>query len=356
MQKVVYVLGAGFSAPLNIPVMGNFIQKSKDMIDAEPENYSHFLEIIDEVDKLSKAKNYYHTDLFNIEEVLSILEMAKIIENQSSLFANMLGDPTLQLLKYLEDVIKYYTPTFLPYKGGLPSNYHELMFGKSNSYKYYCYFMAALFQLKFNRHVDGKRDGEFTYIQNREYEYSIVSLNYDCVLEIIATHFDKHSDEEISFLRNDSPNSMYNSLKPQLIKIHGSVDTEILVPPTWNKQLEERIRRIWSDAYQLLSNANEIRIIGYSLPESDAYVKYLLKAASIETRNLKTIDVICMENGDTVQARYERFIEPEKSNYKNINMTMYLNKVYDLIIQKNRGDIMEFNVLEEAHSQFFRFG
>ena len=29
MEKVVYLLGAGFSAPLGIPVMGNFLTRSK---------------------------------------------------------------------------------------------------------------------------------------------------------------------------------------------------------------------------------------------------------------------------------------------------------------------------------------
>jgi len=31
MDKVVYFLGAGFSAPLGLPVTSNFIVKSKDM-------------------------------------------------------------------------------------------------------------------------------------------------------------------------------------------------------------------------------------------------------------------------------------------------------------------------------------
>ncbi|WP_175406349.1 hypothetical protein [Bacillus sp. FJAT-27264] len=32
MEKVVYILGAGFSAPLGIPVMSNFIMKAKTYI------------------------------------------------------------------------------------------------------------------------------------------------------------------------------------------------------------------------------------------------------------------------------------------------------------------------------------
>ena len=49
IDKVVYVLGAGFSAPLGIPVMSNFLVKSKDMYFASPERFSHFQKVFDRI-------------------------------------------------------------------------------------------------------------------------------------------------------------------------------------------------------------------------------------------------------------------------------------------------------------------
>ena len=75
MENVVYLLGAGFSAPLGLPVMSNFLEKAKDIYFADSNNYRHFSKIFEFIDKMSYAKNYYACDLTNIEEILSILEM-----------------------------------------------------------------------------------------------------------------------------------------------------------------------------------------------------------------------------------------------------------------------------------------
>jgi len=45
MENVFYILGAGFSAPLSLPVMSNFLMKSKDMYFSDPERLQHFQEI-----------------------------------------------------------------------------------------------------------------------------------------------------------------------------------------------------------------------------------------------------------------------------------------------------------------------
>ena len=44
-DKIVYLLGAGFSAPLGLPLVSNFISKSKDLYFEQPGKYSHFLEV-----------------------------------------------------------------------------------------------------------------------------------------------------------------------------------------------------------------------------------------------------------------------------------------------------------------------
>lgn len=41
-DKVVYLFGAGFSAPLGLPVMSNFLMKSKDLYVSDPERYRTF--------------------------------------------------------------------------------------------------------------------------------------------------------------------------------------------------------------------------------------------------------------------------------------------------------------------------
>jgi hypothetical protein len=105
INHVTYLLGAGFSAPLGLPVMNNFLIKSKDIYASESEKYPHFKEVFDQITAMNVAKSYYSADLFNIEEILSMLEIQEFIER---------GRLRESFIQYIRDVIKYYTPLPIP--------------------------------------------------------------------------------------------------------------------------------------------------------------------------------------------------------------------------------------------------
>ena len=101
----------------------------------------------------------------------------------------------------------------------------------------------------------------------------------------------------------------------KLAKIHGSVNfidgkSYLIVPPTWNKTSEIKIRPIWKMANELLSNSENLVFIGYSLPITDLYVKYLLINGIQNCKNLKKIIVISPDLDGSVKKRYEDFFEP----------------------------------------------
>ena len=110
---------------------------------------------------------------------------------------------------------------------------------------------------------------EFVANQNANYTYSIITLNYDRLIESIFSYIDGHESleegSENLFLRDN------NGLK--LYKFHGSIDREI-IPPTWNKILNDHVRQAWQGAYQVLKKAKHIRILGYSMPNTDSYIKF----------------------------------------------------------------------------------
>src|SRR3982751_5823621 len=100
MSHIVYVLGAGFSAPLGLPVMRDFLLKSKDMFAADPKGYASFRNIFALISQMGSIQSYYQADLFNIEEILSILEMDQQVS----------GKRSKRFVKYVADVVRYYTP------------------------------------------------------------------------------------------------------------------------------------------------------------------------------------------------------------------------------------------------------
>jgi hypothetical protein len=138
----------------------------------------------------------------------------------------------------------------------------------------------------------------------RARKYSVVTLNYDLVLESNLENFCQETSDNVH------PKRGFNVERGvTLAKLHGSVDGNIIVAPTWNKSLTPEIFAAWEAAYRALSEANQIRIIGYSLPVADGYVRYLLKAAVVKAKHLKNIDIVLLDDlGGEVVERYKNFI------------------------------------------------
>ena len=82
-----------------------------------------------------------------------------------------------------------------------------------------------------------------------------------------------------------------------------------IVPPTWNKTgYGNRLTPVWTAAYQEIKEAARVIIIGYSLPETDSFFKYLLALGLSENDSLQQIIVVNPDEG--AQERYHNFMAP----------------------------------------------
>ncbi len=354
MERVVYLLGAGFSAPLGLPVMNNFLEKSKDMYFEHPDRYQYFSDVFNQIRDFSVVKNYYNSDFFNIEEILSILEMASQLEGKR-LKENF--------IKYLSDVVDFYTPKIVPYEGSLPSNWQRFVFSDDPIQNNFGIFYAAMHNLRIEAQMFGSppdrcRKCQAKRFNNQAALYAVITLNYDRVLENFGEHHYSYliPREQLTFVSEFSDKVQPFSQRPILAKLHGSAGLDNIVPPTWSKGLDRKILAAWRIAYQALVEATQIRIIGYSLPGADAYVKYLLKAAVKKAPHLKRLDVLCLDPDGAVKRRYDAFIEFPRYRFKNYRVTDYLElHAKDHYKTRKEGDIeiLEVNKLEEAHALFF---
>jgi hypothetical protein len=95
----------------------------------------------------------------------------------------------------------------------------------------------------------------------------------------------------------------------------------LLVPPSWDKTgYSDVMTPVWKKAIQELTRATRICIIGYSMPESDAYFKYLLTVALAGNAGLYkfvVVDNITVRAkpsvpslGETVEKRYKKLLDP----------------------------------------------
>ena len=179
-----------------------------------------------------------------------------------------------------------------------------------------------------------------------------MTTNYDSVLETFCNYMKEYFKNdgidrvEFTVVTANEPGEVTN---PILAKLHGSVEGNI-IPPTYSKGADPTIVPAWKRAREVLSQANFIRFIGYSLPATDSYVRYLLKSAAIRSEHLKGIDVLCLDPDNTVKTRYDEFIDFPKYRFRNAGVQSYLDNLLERT-SNQAGSLVQH--LEATHSYFF---
>jgi hypothetical protein len=83
-----------------------------------------------------------------------------------------------------------------------------------------------------------------------------------------------------------------------------------VVPPTWNKSSHyETLAPVWRAAAHELSEAEHILVIGYSLPESDVFFRYMYALGTVG-RPLKQIWVCDPDDTGKVKERFKALLGP----------------------------------------------
>lgn len=332
MKKIVYFIGAGFSVPAGLPVISNFLFKAKDQFFQNTNHYAYFEQVFDYIDELSKAKNFTNVDLFNVEEILSIADTHKLLGKGLD----------KELSFFIKDVIKFYTPPFSPLEMEFIPSKHSIkrLFGKNSVVQMYVNFFANVLHLKLKAKMAAQTKDSLDYsdieavIDQENLDYKFISLNYDTLIE-----------DSCRYLNN----CFGCKLNIPIAKLHGSVEGEI-IPPTWNKQINGEVNKSWRNAAEWLSEANEIRIVGYSLPKTDMYIKHLFSTALLEAKNLQKIEVICLDPTGDVEKRYiDMFTFPNFSFY-NGDIAIYLD-AFETGGGRHKPFESHFRPMEEVHME-----
>lgn len=83
----------------------------------------------------------------------------------------------------------------------------------------------------------------------------------------------------------------------------------VIVPPTWDKAgYQGALKTVWSMAARQLSDASQIFICGYSLPETDSFFRYLYAIGSAGDVLLKRICVL--DPAPIVRDRFQNLLGP----------------------------------------------
>lgn len=313
-DKNVYIIGAGFSKEIGLPLQDDFLLRAKEVYFRNTNKYKHFENVFKYQNELAKMRNFLSYPLLNLEHLFNLLEMDIFYSNKEEV--QSIKDDFVRMIK---DVFIELTPNPFEHnpRGVLKENE-----AYSNYFKFLNMFVS-------HRNQQG-------YVFNQD---TIISFNYDVVIEASAAVYNwkrlnantvTRTLEGIQFnVMHDKDNFTIESLSKQfidsmdesffktgnicsnsdnaikLIKLHGSTNwldsskNLFLVPPTWNKS-DKKVSKLWNIAYSELKNAKRIIIIGYSFPETDIYVKSLLALALNENKILQSIYFV---NPDKAQVK-----------------------------------------------------
>lgn len=322
MSRTVFILGAGASADAGAPLMNDFLDRADELrktrnCDGKEDQFDLIFEAIKELRGIHEKS---HLNTLNIEDVFSAIEMGRIIGKIGNIISK-------EKIEKVDEAIRFFISITLE---------RTMLF---NIHKTERRLVPCESHLRF---VDVLRKLEEKNVSsdNRK-RSSIITFNYDLAIDIALLF----ANLQFDYCFNSEPEGD----KFHLLKLHGSLnwgkcrvcgkfssttfwklgeskdgsciikgnpgsashcghhvlDEPELIPPTWNKsQYSGSITNVWKQAAKELSEAEEIITIGYSLPITDLFFKYLFALGTDSETRIKRF-IVCNPDEKVT----ERFLE-----------------------------------------------
>ena len=329
-MKTVFIFGAGASRIAGAPLMKDFLDRAEDILNYHRRQIgsyeTSFNNVFAALAELQAVHAKSFLDLNNIEVIFGAFEMAQILGRLGNLeqesITGLRSSIIDLIVKTLEDSVMFevrngniITPS--PYKdlleiirqldnsliAGLPSleyafitfNYDLALDYSLTSYAFtpnYCLTQKTspgTPYLKLHGSINwGTCSGCGKIIP-----YNILD----------ATRWDPFRLKELKHVRYDL-GSQIRDINHCGIPIKGP---PVIIPPTWNKTApHDDLLNVWRTASRELASAENIFVIGYSMPETDLFFRYLYSLGSEGPVRIKRFCVI--DPDPEVETRFRRII------------------------------------------------
>lgn len=328
-NNTVFILGAGASAECHAPLMSNFFDRMEDLVyqHGKPQDKKDW-EILQKARfSLQRSASKAALNTNNLESVFVALEMMEFIGGIKDQEKGIVGaKPAIEALKRLIA----FTLTYAIYwdeslrRKAIPPDNHIQMFWQPDFGTGYKTLSNSLGSARGKQHT-----------------IDFVTFNYDTLLEQ-SLNASKIAHIVVT-ARNDAPTPGTR----RICKMHGSLDwelekrlivrkptipvvststgndricrmnslldtndnpiTPLLVPPTENKAEHRKVMQpIWAHAKEILTEAANIVVIGFSLPPTDEYFRTFFSLATIGQTTLRNFIVI--DPSEAVAQRYQSML------------------------------------------------
>jgi NAD-dependent SIR2 family protein deacetylase len=320
--KTVFVLGAGASVDSGCPVMKDFLDRAyylRRYTDRDVEMPSFEL-VFEAISQLQSVFAKSKLELLNIESAFAAFEMAQLFGRLGTLDKEQLGNLTHAIRVLIVDTLEW-SMKFRRVQNNVraPVSYdifankiQELLSDQKHdvtlmTFNYDIGLDYALFThgLKFDYGLVGPPAEDRTLLLKLHGSINWARCPNCKALEVVE--FDKVALQEAG---RDDPIYMRLRQACQGHKVCHGISREIaIVPPTWNKtQHYQEIAQVWQAAAQRLSEAENIVIMGYSLPATDEFFRYLFALGTVGTARLQR--VIVFNPDSEVDMKYKSLLGP----------------------------------------------
>jgi hypothetical protein len=298
VSEFVFILGAGFSKPAGAPLMANFLERAEQLIGS-----SASLQAVSRaISELQIAHSKADLDLYDLEAVFGIFEMARLIPI-AQLPALQNENAALELISSLKAAIAetLEVSTLFPRTAPIPEylSFAELIGGLNHptgQFEHRCsiltfnYDLIVDHTLLFGYGYDYcLNDGAPTRTPLLKLHGSLNWASCECG-EITPWHIGSYLQDR-RFLDADRIRLPLSTRlnEARLSHCGKNVGSDpVIVPPTWSKaDHHHAIAKVWRRAAGELANAENIFVIGYSLPQSDAFFRYLYALGAIGDQLIK---------------------------------------------------------------------
>ncbi|HET7106359.1 MAG TPA: SIR2 family protein [Candidatus Acidoferrum sp.] len=347
-DRNVYILGAGFSAPAGVPVVHDFIDRSRIYFDdpssrLDETERQHFERFLDFKRRMSQAREKVKIDLDDVEQLFGLVEISQRLGQEKRETRNStvyVIAKTLELATRSQragDISFLFNhAVFNKMQGILPPGFdREANRPETVSAELYQYFSALASGLLDDPDKRASRSNTF------------ITFNYDLLLDDSLRRVGVTPEYYLPIRRTSVQVGETPDRSCPVLKLHGSTNWGIcghcrkqilvldqkvtaspmefrtrtcqkcgkavfqplLIPPSWDKsEYREIMKPVWAKAVEELKLASRICVVGYSMPEADSFFKYLMALALSENHNLYKFIVV--DRSPQIAERYRQLLDP----------------------------------------------
>lgn len=359
MSNNVILLGAGASFDAGIPLLGSFMDRIFELAnirrsptrDLTKEELEILQEVIEIRDSMERYQPRVAINQFNLEQVLSILSFEALVgveggEQKLEAFKKAIS-LTIELTCSVTHHGKLNTihedgpEVYRNFWDSLLTLHHNRLDELPTilSFNYDLVLERALFQLAVGKHIGGRKPKVRGKGFNLNYHHPACA---PAAFSLKPGRYrgDGAGFDEVpgtfleAFLDYDEATSEF--IEISLLKLHGSLNfseneeptpwsplkiatVPQIIPPVFNKANATFGTPIWKAGLDALRTCKNLIICGYSLPTTDSYMQYFLKAALGPNRNLNQIFVFdpllfqdpANQAGEELKQRYSECFAPQ---------------------------------------------